>query len=123
MVEKKYVDFIEKIINMTKEKKIKWSYLDENERIYRKMGWINGLIETPNFNTEKSFITKIDNFYIVIRTELNNLTDLYVIPSTFKNICLLKAEQYGEHITRLYNIVQMYFPDAEVFINSFLQES
>ena len=123
MAEKKYVEFIEKLLKKTKASEIKWGYLDSAETLYTKMGWANSLIGTPNFDTEKSFVTKIDSYFVVLLTDQKNLIDLYVIPSTYKNICTLKAEEYGEYTTRLYNLVRSRFPDAEAFITNFLNES
>ena len=34
MADQRYVDFIESIVNKTKEKKIRWNYLDSKEELY-----------------------------------------------------------------------------------------
>lgn len=122
MAEKKYIDFIEKLLAKTKAKEIKWGYLDSYETLYTNMHWTDGLIGMPQFNTEKSFFAKIDSYYVVLLTDLSNLIDLYVVPSTYKNICTLKAEEYGEYTTRLYNLVRSRFPDADAFITNFINK-
>ena len=122
MAEQKYIDFIQKLHNKTKSQVIKWGYLDAAESVYTKMGWTDGLIGLPTFDTDKSFISKIDSYYVVLLTNDKSLTDLYVIPSTYKNICVLKAEDYGEYTTRLYNLVRSRFPDADAFITNFINK-
>lgn len=92
------------------------------------MGWVSenfllsltGSESTPNFNTEDSFYINVDGTYVVIFVEGNNPASLYVIPSTFKKILHLSADEYGEGITRLLNIVQSQFPNAEQFVKNFL---
>lgn len=123
MAEKVFTAFIEKILKKTRENKIKWKYLDSFDDLYTKMGWADAIIGMPTFDTEKSFFTQIDAYFIVLLTDEKNLTDLYVVPSTYKNICVLKAEEYGEYTTRLYNLVRARFPDAAAFITNFLNEN
>ena len=121
MAENKYVDFIRKIFEKTKANSIEWDYLDSNKSLYRRMEW-NNYSGGAAFDIESSFWSVIDGYYIVLFTEEGSLTDLYVIPNTFKNIVVLEASKYGEFITRLYNLVRGQFPDADSFIDRIIQE-
>lgn len=129
MVEQ-YGLFLMKILQMTKEQKLTWRYLDSNEELYTGMNWTKtttrlGLFsekETvlPNFDCEDSFYTEIGDTNIVILVKNNQPATLYVVPSTYKKVVRLDADEYGELITRLRNLVQSYFPSAEAFINNLL---
>lgn len=123
MAEKKYIGFIEKLIKQTKANELEWAYLDSYDPLFKNMRWTDNFIEMPNFDTEKSFFTNINSYYVVLLTDMNSFTDLYVVPSTYKNVRVLKAEEYGEYTTRLYNLVRSRFPDAEAFITKFLNET
>lgn len=133
MAEQKYIDFINKIISETKNKKIKWKYLDNNIEICEGMGWTKKSIELPifssnedniilDFNREDSFYSNIKNTYIVIYVWRNQPAKLYVIPSTYKKVVELSPEEYGAYITRLLNIVTAQFPDGEKFIDDLLND-
>ena len=126
----KYVNFIREIIRQTKENKLVWNYLDKNKDLYEGMGWVKKVKSSfffstqedilPNFNDEDSYYSKIDDVFVVIYVQSNNPAKLYVVPNTYKKIVVLTADEYGEYITHLLNIVQSQFPDATTFINSFL---
>ena len=129
MVEQ-YGLFLMKILQMTKEEKLIWRYLDDNEELYSGMRWtksttslgIFGERETalPNFNCEDSFYTKIGDTSIVILVRGNQPASLYVVPNTYKKVVRLGSDEYGELITRLRNLVQSHFPSADDFINNLL---
>lgn len=132
MADSRYVEFIEKIILKTKNNRLRWRYLDTKEELYESMGWTktkteyeifggNKEIITPNFNVEDSFFANIENMYIVIYVWRDQPAKLYIIPNTYKKVTTLTPDEYGEHITRLLNIVQSQFPNAESFIDSFLK--
>ena len=72
------------------------------------------------FNSEKSFFSQIESTYIVLFVEDNNPASLFIIPSTFKSIIVLSADEYGDLITRLLNIVNNKFPSADKFIDDYL---
>ena len=91
MAEKKYIAFINKLINDTKESKIKWEYLDKNKTLYEGMGWTKSSnmfdllqgekeIVHTDFNIEDSFYTKMNGTYIVIYVYGIQPATLYVIP-------------------------------------------
>lgn len=134
MAEKKYVEFLNKLIDDTKKRKIEWKYLDKNKIIYEGMNWTKtsnllsifaGEKETicADFNVEDSFYTIASETYIVIYVYGTQPASLYVIPKTFKKIVFLSPEIYGEFITRLLNLVQSQFPSGDAFIDSFLKST
>lgn len=133
MAEKKYIQFIEKLIDHTKMQKIIWEYLDSSKYLCSNMNWRgNSLLSTMTeaisgdsgnsfkFNTEKSFFCKIQDNYVVLYVSDSNPAEMYVIPPTFKSIVRLMPEEYGEYITRLLNLVQSQFPSADAFIDDFI---
>lgn len=130
MADNRYIEFLEKILQRTKRKKLEWKYLDDNTTLYEGMHWTRETQEfgitimrtlRPNFDVENSFYCRIDGGYLVILVRSNQPATFYVIPDTFKNVVTLKAEMYGNYITRLLNLVQSFFPDGESFIDSILQ--
>lgn len=131
MADQRYVAFIEGLIQQTKEKKLSWRYLDQNERLYAGMGWTRakatyGLFTggheelVHDFNREDSFFANIGDMYVVLYVWGSQPAKLYVVPNTYKKVTTLTPEEYGEHITRLLNLVQSQFPSAEAFIDKFL---
>lgn len=131
MADQKYVTFLNKIIGDTKEKKIKWDYLDKNRALYEGMEWTKttneyGLFgvkteeKSIDFNREDSFYANISGTYVVIYVWGNQPAKLYVVPKTYKKVVILTPDEYGEYITRLLNLVQSQFPNAESFIDQFL---
>lgn len=134
MAEKRYVDFLNKLINSTKERKIDWKYLDTNQELYEGMEWIKTSTEFAlwggskektvlDFNKEDSFYAQEDGTYIVIYVWGNRPAKLYVVPSTFKKVVIFTPDEYGEYITRLLNLVQNQFPNGESFIDVFLNDN
>lgn len=133
MVDNKLVSFILKIIQRTKEKKMEWKYLDENRTLYEGMGWANKKVNhgffspttetiTPNFNIEDSFFTRIGDMCIVIYVRNDTPASLFVVPNTYKKVVVLTPDEYGDYITQLLNLVESQFPNAESFIDDFLDE-
>lgn len=133
MPKSNYIDFIEQIIEMTKNNSLTWDYLDNQTKLYQGMNWTQPRtqfdvllgskeIDRPDFDDENSFYTKIDNTYIVLYVRNKNPANLYVVPYTYKNVVILTADMYGEYITRLMNIVQSKFPSAKSFIDDFLDK-
>lgn len=131
MAEKKYVSFILKLIKQTKEQLLQWRYLDENKSLCRNMDWMDeddsisvmlSEKEEPTFyfDVENSFYCRIKENYIVLCVSDNEPAELFVIPSTFKCIVQLTPDEYGEHITRLLNLVRSTFPSGENFIDEFI---
>ncbi len=133
MVNKKYVAFLMEIIRETKQKKITWEYLDKNKRLYEGMNWthvdtqygffVNKETVSPDFNSEESFCSKVNNYNLVIYVYKNQPPVFYIIPSTFKSVVTLTSDEYGEYIVRLSNLVKSQFPNAETFIDEFLHEN
>ena len=134
MADQRYVDFIEEIIQHTKDNKLHWRYLDKEKGLYEGMGWtksssLYGLLGgaggtiSPDFNTEDSFYANIGEMYIVIYVWGSQPAKLYIVPNTYKKVTTLTPDEYGEHITRLLNLVQSQFPSAEAFIDKFLKKN
>lgn len=134
MAEKKYIEFLNKLIDDTKERKIDWKYLDKNKTLYEGMNWtkvssVLGLFSGEkektyaDFNVEDSFYTIVNETYIVIYVYGTQPATLYVIPGTFKKVVMLSPDLYGEFITRLLNLVQSQFPSGDAFIDSFLKSA
>ena len=123
-----YIKFLDVLINETKNKKIRWAYLDTNKELIKSMEWcstsfLSAMTSSnpePNFNTEDSFFVKSENTFIVIYVYGDNPASLYVIPNTYKKILHLSADEYGDQITRLLNLVQSQFPNADQFIKDFI---
>lgn len=131
MVDQRYVNFLNKLIIDTKNKQIRWKYLDTNNELYEGMEWTKTSTEfgvffgnkekiVPDFNREDSFYTREKSTFIVIYVRGNQPARLYVVPETYKKVITLTPDEYGEHITRLLNLVQSQFPSADTFIDDFL---
>lgn len=133
MANGKNILFIEKLIEETKIKKIKWDYLVNNEDLYRGMGWVRNKEEydffldrvekvLPGFDVENSFYTEINNINIVLLSKTKAPADLYVVPDTYRRSIRIPSKDFGEYITRLMNIVQSQFPNAADFMKSYLND-
>lgn len=136
MAEKKYIDFIEKLVNRTKEGRISWNYLDQNINLCRNMDWVDddsvfsamsqalaGKSQRSfSFNVEDSFYCKVQDNYIVLYVTDNDPATMFVIPPTCKSIVQLTPDEYGSPITRLLNLVKNQFPSADAFIDEFISE-
>ena len=134
MADTKHIDFIEKVINKTKEKKWKWAYLDTEAELCKAMNWATSsgtswlLQPTRNlfathFDDEVSFVCKQKNAFIVLFVEPDSsLPTMYVIPKEYKGVVQLSPDEYGEYTTRLHNMIKKLFPHGEQFIDEFLAE-
>lgn len=134
MADQRYIDFLSKLISDTKEKKINWKYLDSNIELCKSMNWaeisteinlITGSTEkvSMDFNREDSFYMHEKGTFVVVYVWGKQPAKLYVIPNTYKKIVTLTPNVYGEYITRLLNLVQSQFPNAETFIDSFIKSN
>lgn len=133
MVSEKYIAFIEKLIEMTKRNALAWSYLDTEPDLCKGMEWtvdtrdvlsiFADVTNVKRYDDEESFVCRREGTYIVLFMKSNSATpSLYVIPHTYKSVAILKPDEYGEYITRLYNLVKSGFPQADTFIDTFLSE-
>lgn len=131
MAEMQYVRFLDKLIHKTKYDEIEWEYLDSNEYLCKKMKWYASAsrelipkvifdTEVTYYNPEDSFCAEIDETTIVIFAQQEELVSFYVIPPTFRKILRLSADEYGDYITRLLNVVQSKFPSSDQFVIDFL---
>ena len=75
-----------------------------------------------DFNQEDSFYAHLGEMFIVIYVWRDQPAKLYVVPPTYKKVTSLTPDEYGEYITRLLNLVQSQFPNAETFIDNFLKK-
>lgn len=127
-MDNKYQVFAEEILNMTKERKIQWKYLDSNIELYEEMNWVNTETKMihfaqikenliPNFIENKSFYAKLNNTYIVLLVRKDLPPSLYIVPYTYKNAIRMSSDDFGEIITRLLNYVISQFPTADEFID------
>ena len=133
MADQRYIDFIEAIIERTKNNQMDWHYLDKNEALYKGMEWTRTTTEygffslnakektVADFNQEDSFYAHLGEMYIVIYVWGNQPAKLFIVPNTYKKVTYLTPDEYGEYITRLLNLVQSQFPNAESFIDNFLK--
>lgn len=130
MDNEKYISFLKKVIEDTKEKKMVWHYLDSNASLYEGMNWTKKETEYnffstkekvhPDFDTEDSFYTSIGNTFIVLFVDNSQPAILYVVPNTYKKVVTLSPDEYGELITRLLNLVESQFPNGENFIEEYI---
>lgn len=133
---------IEKILELSKEKKIIWEYLDEYENLYQhlkvtpkkkrigdKLSWTDitenvatALYTYTFFDANASFYANVGENYIVlisemIKNEENVLTadklKLMLVPRTFKDVRIIEED---EMMLRLHNYVRTQFPDVEDII-------
>lgn len=133
LVGDRYATFLEEILQKTKGNNLKWNYLDENKSLYEGMNWTKSSTHIgpfgeqvklhPNFDIENSFYCRIEGTFLVILVQNNKPATFYIVPNTFKKVVVLKADEYGNLITRLLNLVQSFFPDGEAFIDSILRDS
>ena len=132
MAEQKYINFLKMLISKTKAQNIDWKYLDSNTHLFSSMNWaksnyLDALLgnqkPVPVFDAEDSFYVEDNGVYIVLLVFTGQPPNLYVIPYTFKKIICLTAEEYGEYITRLLNLVQSQFPNGDAYVEEFLQKN
>lgn len=118
----RYTRFLNKVLEMTKANGLSWKYLDHSKVLYEGMAWTPDYESFQGFNTEQSFYCTSDKTYIVLLVYNTAPANIYVVPNTFRNVVCLPAEEYGDIITRLLNVVRSQFPDGEAFIDKFLGE-
>lgn len=137
MAESKYSSFVEELIKMTKEKRLRWEYLDSNKSLCKNMNWVENensflAIEAAlsgkyghnfRFDIDRSFYCTVNETNIVIYVADGNPASIFVIPPTFKRIVELLPDEYGEKTTRLLNLVESQFPSADAFIDEFLEKN
>jgi len=128
----RYITFIVKLCQLTKDRKINWGYLEYEKSLCSKMDWkvdnmdnlFSALDDSPytkHFNGDDSFVSQIDETYVALIVGSNEiLPTLYVIPSTYRKYKYFEPDDYGEHITRLHNLVKKQFPSADAFIDNLI---
>lgn len=138
MANKRYEDFIYKLLEETKLRQLNWSFLDTNIPLCKGMGWLSSPYNniaiiasviteskiTFKFDTDNSYYVSIsDNTFVVLLSPLDSdIPQLYVIPNGFKKTVQLSPQEYGIPITRLANIVSNQFPSGDQAISEFLNQ-
>ncbi|MDU6307307.1 MAG: hypothetical protein E6579_11655 [Clostridium sp.] len=137
MADKKYVDFLDKLINLTANEKLDWEYLDSNLELASKCGLgirdggiirftlppVSGVAKIA-FNTEDSYFLEIDTNYIILYRDLESVTlidslHLRIVPSTFKGILNL-SEEYDDKVLLLRNTIVATLPNADAVMEDIL---
>lgn len=118
----RYNQFILELINRTKLKKIEWKYLDDNAELESKLKYSKANLP-GSYDTDQSFYFSEGNSYVVLFTTNGKYvnTILLVVPSTFRQIKLISDDEYTANLTRLLENVKRCFPNAEDFIDEFLE--
>jgi len=113
------IEVINKLIELTKSKKINWYYLGEADSIY------NGLsMYASGFDHDNSFYSEIESDYIVLvaarptsdQLLVERITLLFV-PNTFRDIQKINS---SEELLKLHTLVKSNFPNSEEIINHIL---
>ena len=73
MVDNRYIDFLNKLINETKERKIDWKYLDSNKPLYEGMNWTTTSTDFIVPGTYKKIVELAPEDYGEYITRLLNL--------------------------------------------------
>lgn len=135
-------ELIERILELSKRRKIIWEYLDEFENLYqhlnvipkKKIGntmpvasfteTVTSVFSLNNFfDANESFYARIKGNFIVLlrymeKNEENALVadriQFMLVPHTFKGIKIIEE---NDKILRLHNYVKTQFPDVEDIIN------
>ncbi len=137
--------FILKLIELTKEKKIEWDYLDEYRDVYQELSMqprsplygksslevlaeFGAGMSKIEFDSDNSFATCINENYIIIYASivekkepklLGERLSLMLVPRTFKDIKRLRDNE-EEHLVRLHTLIKSGFPNSEDIINDIL---
>lgn len=135
-------EIIERILVLSKRRKIIWEYLDEFENLYKHLNVIPKKKKVGNtlpiasitetmaselyintfFDANASFYAQIgENFIVLLRymkKEENILVadriKFMLVPHTFKGVKIIEE---NDKILRLHNYVKTQFPDVEDIIN------
>jgi hypothetical protein len=117
---------IEKLITETKNKNLKWFYLNEFELLDDKSSSLITAVTTYILDNS-SFYVKIKDGYFVLCED--NYNDLYLI--TFPSIdsrdfkCLNDTGNglaYQQELLRLQNLIKKQFPNVDDFLDDFLND-
>lgn len=137
-MENRYVEFIARLIEKSKNGKITWQYLDSDPRLCQDLKLAEKpLISIPgtpsydfSFNTESSYYYQDGNIYIVLVSTLSNKEDdsdddgvyLEVVPNTYKQKMHLSGKNYCTELVRLKNVVKSLFPNPDDYIDGFMKK-
>lgn len=132
-------DFMDKLIELTKNNSIKWEYLDNNKYVCDALKMealgnqylfdINFFTKMSNviyFDTNNSFISTVNGNYILIcciydknlkDSTLNERLVLKLVPRTFREIKSIKCDEEDGTLQRLQSLVKSLFPNADDIVN------
>lgn len=125
----KYNQFLEKLIEKSKKRQVKWAYLDESPSVMEKLPELLNFNGFALFEEDSSFYFEENNTVVILYVMKDEEDDeipagairLKIIPATGKNILELSFWDYQNLLTRLLNAVKSLFPNSEDFIDSFLK--
>ena len=134
-----------KMIELTKEGKITWDYLDNFENVYEKLlikprsplqsknplETLEQLSNIPicrEFDSDNSFVACINDNYLVLCVGIDDVRNhkvladrliLEVVPRTFKDVSVYSDDEDGD-LVQLQTLVKSKFPNTEDIINDIL---
>lgn len=134
-----------KMIELTKEGKITWDYLDNFENVYEKLlikprsplqsknpleTWeqLSNIPIRREFDSDNSFVACINDNYLVLCVWIDDVRNhkvladrliLEVVPRTFKDVSVYSDDEDGD-LVQLQTLVKSKFPNTEDIINDIL---
>ena len=134
-----------KMIELTKEGKITWDYLDNFENVYEKLlikprsplqsknplETLEQFSTIPirrEFDSDNSFVVCINDNYLVLCVWIDDVRNhkvladrliLEVVPRTFKDVSVYSDDEDGD-LVQLQTLVKSKFPNTEDIINDIL---
>jgi len=131
-----------KLIELTKEQKIQWEYLDiyndvcenllikarsplQNKTSFEVLSEMKIVGSKKEFDSDNSFVACINENFIVIFAEVQNRNEpqvlgerltLMIVPRTFKDITKWEDDNEG-NLVRLHTLIKSNFPSSEDVVN------
>ena len=115
---------INKLIQETKENKLKWAYLP----VDNKLSSVCFELVYGDLNYNSSFVLKVNNGYFALCDTVDTDIYLIIVPSLdSKDIqCINENEagnlMYQQELLRLQNLVKKQFPNVEDFLQEFMDD-
>ena len=79
MADQRYIDFIEAIIDRTKNKQLDWYYLDKNESLYKGMEWTKTTTEYGLFSLNGKEKTVADFLFEIRKDGMRAVMEKYFL--------------------------------------------
>lgn len=127
-------DFVIKLIELTKEKKIAWKYLDGESKLNSALNLsampknsIPAIFGTMDikiyYNPANSFCVKINGNYVVLLANSNDMViseglQLLLVPGTYKDIDVYEDDK--ELLVHLLMVIKSMFPNASNIVDDVL---